>query len=171
MHDLLCDFHKHVYWAPKSVPCTSNIKSNQTGPCRDAASRITRKQTIKQTWQFSTVTATIAVGPGTSGTFGRWGEEAAKGCFLEERWYLLGVYLVLTMCRRKRPDLCLAGTCYLAGRQDVDTLQGDVYWRCYSSAWDGAASGSLATRDNTQIVALRFNMASPAPATPWGLDK
>ena len=62
------------------------------------------------------MTAKTEVGPGTSGIFGRWGRRQSRNAsWRRQHW--LGVYLVPTMCKRERSDLCHAGTYYLAGER------------------------------------------------------
>lgn len=159
----------NIYWAPKTMPCTmsSNTKSNQTGPYPDAANRVSRKETSKQTRHFSTVTANTEVGPGISETFGRWGRrEPRNACWRRRR---LLVYVVPTMCKRKRPGLCLPGTYYLAGktRPDTNHITRQCALRCYLSAWDGTASGSLVMRANMQLFGLRFTPSTCYTMGVW----
>ena len=101
------------------------------------------------------------------------GEEAAKECFQEEvfAWCLFSTYHV-----QKERTWSLLCRNLLSSWGDKlwtrITLQSNVYSRCYYlSAWDGAASGCLVTKDNMQLVGVRYNTGSPAPPTPWVLDK
>lgn len=158
----------NIHWAPKSMPCTSNTKSNQTSSYPDAANRVSREQTSKQAWHFSTVTAQIERG-GHRDLRDLWkvGEAGAKECLLKKE---MSACLFSTYHVREEKARSLPSRPLLSSREDKtrtqSTWQSSVYWRCYVSAWDGAASGSLVMRDNVQLFKLRFTTESPAPATP-----